>query len=133
MSNSNLTRFGTWKKPRLVVNKVLMEGRDCLDCICTNVRPTHPNGKMFKWRKIGRGWTRSSSKLWVYAPRSVANLLAIPLSDSLAIFDGVRPLLNLIESGTDFDLSRNANVRCSLLNTRCDQRQGEERKVDHQR
>ena len=133
MYNSNSTRFGTWKKPRLVVNKVLTEGRDRLDCICKNVRPTHPNGKMFKWCKIGRGWTRSSSKLWVYAPCSVANLLAIPLSDSLAIFDGVRPLLNLIESGTDFDLSRNTNACCSLLNMRCDQRQGKERKVDRQR
>lgn len=67
------------------------------------------------------------------APRSAVNLLVILLSDSMATPDGTQPSMNSTEIVTDFDLSRNANARRSFPNTRCDQRQGEERKVDRQR
>jgi hypothetical protein len=92
-----------------------------------------PDATTSKFLRFGRGLTRSSFRNGMWAPRSVANLLAIPINDSLAVSDGSLFALRSTKTGADFDLSRNTAVRRSFSNVRWDQRRGEEMRVERQK
>lgn len=130
-SKRRFVRLGTWNRwqPRSVIAKDLREGRDCIDC---------SHGRCGSWTalrffSIGGDSARSSSKNKLCTPRSVVNLFVILFNDSLAIFDNFVVPMRSTETKADPDLSRNTNVRRSFSKVRCDQRQGEERKVERQR
>lgn len=109
--------------------KILTEGRDrigWLHWVDLDVR-------MSKFLKIGRGWARSSFKSGTCIPRTAVNLLVIPFNKFLTTADGAMFPTRSIETGTDFDLSKNTNAHRSFLHARYDQRRGEARRADRQR
>ena len=109
--------------------KDLREGRDLIGrCHCRSGDWT-----MLKALSIGGDSARISSKNGLCTPPSAVNLPTIVLNDSLVNFGGFLFRMRSIETGADPDLSRNINVRRSFSNLRCDQRRGEERKVERQR
>lgn len=113
---------------RLVVTKDLTEGRSGMGCLLGG----NADSKTSKDLNIGRGRARSRPKEELYPPRSAVTLLVIPFNDSLAASDSFGSRGRSMDSGADFDLSRNTNARRSLSNARCDQSRGEERNTERQ-
>jgi hypothetical protein len=110
------------------VAKDLTEGRSGMDCFLGG----KADSKTSKDLNIGKGRARSRPKEELYPPRSAVTLLVMPFKDSLAASDSFGSRVRSMDSGADFDRSRNANARRSLSNTRRDHSRGEEMNTERQ-